>query len=202
MSVCSPLTCMLVCAILAQLAHETAGAARTRHSLRPCVLEICQNVTTGGSENNRPLPELSPLRPKANEPVKRARDSSGVFLNPNSCKGFEPVPGKEEWMMTQNDLAVVGIDVAKDKVDACIRTVTERQDLPNHRIGATQFDCMAWQASCRQGGDGGQRWLRAWLGQGAAPGRSSRCELSIQSGFAASRYRLDALRKMIRSTRR
>jgi hypothetical protein len=41
------------------------------------------------------LLELSPLRPKATEPVARARDSSGVFLNPNSCKGFEPVPSKE-----------------------------------------------------------------------------------------------------------
>jgi transposase len=30
-------------------------------------------------------------------------------------------------MMTQNNPVVVGIDVAKDKVDACIRTVTERK---------------------------------------------------------------------------
>ena len=35
MSECFRFTCMLVCAFFAQLAHETAGAARTRHSLRP-----------------------------------------------------------------------------------------------------------------------------------------------------------------------
>src|ERR671910_967562 len=38
------------CAVLfVQIARETAGAASTRSSLRPCVPEICQNVTTGGS---------------------------------------------------------------------------------------------------------------------------------------------------------
>jgi hypothetical protein len=31
-----PLPCMLVCAFSAQIAHETAGAACTRLSLRPC----------------------------------------------------------------------------------------------------------------------------------------------------------------------
>lgn len=46
-----------------------------------------------------------------------------VFLNPNSCMGFEPGPSKEgSWMMAQNDLVVAGIDVAKDKVDVCIRS--------------------------------------------------------------------------------
>jgi hypothetical protein len=44
---------------------------------------------------NRLLLELSPLRPKGDRACVRARDSSGVFLNPNSCKGFEPVPSKE-----------------------------------------------------------------------------------------------------------
>jgi hypothetical protein len=44
---------------------------------------------------NRPLLELSPLRPRGDRACLRARDSSGVFLNPNSCKGFEPVPNKE-----------------------------------------------------------------------------------------------------------
>ena len=35
---CSSCTCMLVCALFALIAHETAGAASTRHSLRPLVL--------------------------------------------------------------------------------------------------------------------------------------------------------------------
>jgi hypothetical protein len=38
MSECSPLTCMLVCAFLCAMAHEIAGAARTRHSLLPLFL--------------------------------------------------------------------------------------------------------------------------------------------------------------------
>jgi hypothetical protein len=34
--------------VLFSFAREAAGASRARHSLRPCVLEICQNVRTGG----------------------------------------------------------------------------------------------------------------------------------------------------------
>src|SRR5207244_8298220 len=37
-------TCMLMRALLVHVAHETAGAARIRHSLRPLI--------TGGRENN------------------------------------------------------------------------------------------------------------------------------------------------------
>ena len=38
-------------------------------------------------------------------------------------------------MMTQNDLVVVGIDVAKDKVDTCIRRFKLRQTFPNNPQG-------------------------------------------------------------------
>ena len=38
-------------------------------------------------------------------------------------------------MMAQNDLVVVGIDVAKDKVDACIRRFTLRQTFPSTAQG-------------------------------------------------------------------
>jgi transposase len=39
--------------------------------------------------------------------------------------GLEPGPSKEgSWMMAQNDLVVAGIDVAKDKVDVCIRSLS------------------------------------------------------------------------------
>jgi transposase len=38
-------------------------------------------------------------------------------------------------MMAQNDLVVVGIDVAKDKVDACIRALTLRQTYPSTAQG-------------------------------------------------------------------
>jgi transposase len=44
--------------------------------------------------------------------------------------------------MTQGDLVVVGIDVAKDKVDACIRTLTERKTCPTTVSG--QRSLIAW----------------------------------------------------------
>jgi len=53
--------------------------------LCPGNLSECAN---GRLDQNRPLLELSPLRPKATRACARARDSSGVFLNPNSCRGF------------------------------------------------------------------------------------------------------------------
>jgi transposase len=45
-------------------------------------------------------------------------------------------------MMAQNDLVVVGIDVAKDKVDACIRRFTLRQTFPNTAQGHRKL--VAW----------------------------------------------------------
>jgi transposase len=50
--------------------------------------------------------------------------------------GFEPGPSKEgSWMMAQSDLVVAGIDVAKDKVDACIRALSQRQTFPSTAQG-------------------------------------------------------------------
>ena len=37
--------------------------------------------------------------------------------------------------MAQNDQIVVGIDVAKDKVDACIRSLSQRHTFPNTAQG-------------------------------------------------------------------
>jgi transposase len=54
--------------------------------------------------------------------------------------GFEPEPSKEgSWMMAQNDLVVVGIDVAKDKVDACIRSLSQRRTFPSTAEGRRQL---------------------------------------------------------------
>jgi transposase len=42
--------------------------------------------------------------------------------------GFEPAPSKEgSWMMAQSGLVVAGIDVAKDKVDVCVRSLPLRR---------------------------------------------------------------------------
>ena len=45
-------------------------------------------------------------------------------------------------MMAQNNLVVVGIDVAKDKADACIRSLSQRQAFPSTAQGRRKL--MAW----------------------------------------------------------
>jgi hypothetical protein len=63
----------------------------------PCALvsqksvRMCERAV--GSEP--PVAGTEPVAPKGERACNRARDSSGVFLNPNSCMGFEPEPSKE-----------------------------------------------------------------------------------------------------------
>ncbi len=59
-------TCGDSACVLFHFAREAAGAARTRHSLRPCVLEICQNVRTGGC-SEPPVAGTEPVAPKGDE---------------------------------------------------------------------------------------------------------------------------------------
>ena len=59
-----------------------------------CVRKICQNVRTGGSDQP-PVAGSEPDRAQRPRACRGARDRSGVFLNPNSCMGFEPEPSKE-----------------------------------------------------------------------------------------------------------
>jgi transposase len=50
--------------------------------------------------------------------------------------GLEPGPSKKgSWMMAQNDLVVAGIDVAKDKVDICIRSPSLKRVFANTQAG-------------------------------------------------------------------
>ena len=44
---------------------------------------------------NRPSLDLSPIVLKGREPVGERGTDPVVFLNPNSCTGFEPEPSKE-----------------------------------------------------------------------------------------------------------
>jgi transposase len=56
--------------------------------------------------------------------------------------GFEPGPSKEgSWMMAQNDLVVAGIDIAKDKADACIRALSQRRTFESTAEGQRQLVC-------------------------------------------------------------
>jgi transposase len=45
-------------------------------------------------------------------------------------------------MMAQNDQVVAGVDVAKDKVDACVRTLASRPIFPSSTQGRRQL--VAW----------------------------------------------------------
>jgi transposase len=54
--------------------------------------------------------------------------------------GFEPGPSKEgSWMMAQNDLVVAGVDVAKDKVDVCIRSPAMRRTFASTAEGRREL---------------------------------------------------------------
>jgi transposase len=54
--------------------------------------------------------------------------------------GFEPGPSKEgSWMMAQNGLVVAGIDIAKDKADACIRSLSQRRTFESTAEGRRQL---------------------------------------------------------------
>ena len=85
-------------------------------------------------------------------------------LNPNSCMGLEPARARKGAGGWHRQRIVVGIDVAKEKIDAAIRFGAEAR-LCQQRRGASRAVGVAERARCLQGGDGGQRRLREELGE-------------------------------------
>src|SRR5712664_2733672 len=75
--------------------HRIPHPTSVTIALRPLCPESLAECANGWLPTNRPLLELSPLRPRGDRACLRAGESSGVVLNPNSCKGFAPVPNKE-----------------------------------------------------------------------------------------------------------
>lgn len=78
-------------------------------------------------------------------------------------------------MMAQNDLVVAGIDVAKDKVDACIRTLSQRRTFESTAAGRRQL--IAWlrkhkvtKAVMEASGGYEREWAKA-LREGRIEGR-------------------------------
>src|SRR5258708_12890838 len=54
--------------------------------------------------------------------------------------GLGPGPSKEgSWMMAQNDLVVAGIDVAKDKVDVCVRSLSLKRTFASTAEGRREL---------------------------------------------------------------
>ena len=80
---------------------------------------------------NRLSLDLSPFVLEGHESLSGSEGQIRCLPQPEQLQGFEPEPSKEgSWMMAQNDLVVVGIDVAKDKVDACVRSLALRETYP------------------------------------------------------------------------
>ena len=78
-----------------------------------------------------------------------ARDRSGVFLKPEQLHGREsPHEQGREWRMPQKT-RVVGLDVAKSKVDACIRSAGLRLSAPSTPEGEAEL--VAWLRANRVG---------------------------------------------------
>src|SRR5437868_572018 len=107
-----------------------------------CVRKICQNVRTGGSDQP-PVAGSDPVRAQRPRACRGARDRSGGLPQPEQLHGLRARTEQgREWMMAQNDRVVVGIDVAKDKVDACIRSLSQRQTFPSGAEGRRKL--IAW----------------------------------------------------------
>ncbi len=72
-------------------------------------------------------------------------------------------------MMAQNGLVVAGIDVAKDKADVSIRALSSTAHVRKHRRKVVG-ELITWLRKHKvdQSGNGGERRLRARMGQGAA----------------------------------
>src|SRR5438445_12318584 len=101
-----PLPCMLVCASIYLL--RTRPRVQQAPGL-PCALVSGKSVTVcqRAVAHQPPVAGTEPVAPKGDRACIRARDSSGVFLNTNSCKGFEPEPSKEGsgWWQKTNVLS-------------------------------------------------------------------------------------------------
>src|SRR4029078_8358296 len=83
---CAPFLCTLRMRPRVQRASGIPCALVSEKFVRMCERAVFQEPPVAGTE---------PVAPKGDGACIRARDSSSVFLNPNSCKGFEPEPGKE-----------------------------------------------------------------------------------------------------------
>ncbi|MFB6453601.1 IS110 family transposase, partial [Bradyrhizobium tunisiense] len=92
---------------------------------------------------NRPSLDPSPFVLKGLEPVGERGTDSACLPQPEQLHGLRARTEQgREWMMAQNGRVVVGIDVAKDKVDACIRSLSQRQAFPSGAKGRRKL--VAW----------------------------------------------------------
>jgi transposase len=92
---------------------------------------------------NRPSLGLSPIVLKGLESLSGSVGQIRCLPQPEQLHGLRARTEQgRAWMMAQNERVVVGIDVAKDKVDACIRALSHRQTFPSGAEGRRQL--IAW----------------------------------------------------------
>src|SRR6266436_5615588 len=105
-----------------------------------CVRKICQNVGTGGS-HQPPVAGSEPVRARRPLEPGGERGTDPVSSSTRTVAGaLEPEPSKEgSWMMAQNDRVVAGIDVAKDKVDVCIRSLSLKRTFASTAEGRREL---------------------------------------------------------------
>src|SRR5207237_8020785 len=92
-------------------------------------------------------------------------------FNPNSCRGVRARTSKEGSGRMAQNVGVVGLDVAKKKVDACIRGLGLRRSAPSTPEGEAEL--IAWLlrngigvAVMEASGGYEQRWAAALRGAG------------------------------------
>src|SRR5674476_813193 len=75
-----------------------------------------------------PVAGTEPATPLRRQSLPQSEGQLRCLPQPEQLQGLRARTEQgREWMMSQSDLVVVGIDVAKDKVDACIRAFALRQ---------------------------------------------------------------------------
>src|SRR5258706_16270635 len=128
---------------VSQVTPESPGIPRAmvlRFPSCSCVRKICQNVGTGGSDQP-PVAGSEPVRARRPLEPGGERGTDPVSSSTRTVAGaLEPEPSKEgSWMMAQNDLVVAGIDVAKDKVDVCIRSLSLKRTFASTAEGRREL---------------------------------------------------------------
>ena len=113
--------------------------------------------------SSRPSPDLSPRHTGSS--CGEVRDRPGVFHKPQQLHGLRARTSKEGSGSMPQETRIVGLDVAKSKVDACIHSLGLRLSARSTPEGEAKLVALCGERRPgRPGGDGGERRLRAQLG--------------------------------------
>ena len=116
---------------------------------RPLVSANCERVGERAVvPTNRPSLDLSPWPPEEEPAEKRGTDLASS-ISPNSCMGVRARTSKEGSGSMPQETRIVGLDVAKSKVDACIRSAGLRLSTPGTPEGRAEL--AAWLCAHRVG---------------------------------------------------